>query len=477
MRIGRRPPKVSVIIPTYNLASLLPLTINSVLEQTYPDLETIVVDDGSTDNTPEVMERYSGRVIYIRQPNQGVAAARNTGIRAASGDCLMFMDHDDLLLPHKVQRQVDVMQARPDISFVHCRYYHIDEKGAPFEKVGLLPEGDVLAQLIIGDFVWVGGPLIRRECLERVGLFDEENPWSADWDMWLRIARTGYAFACVQEPLGSYRILSSSMTGNVLKLEQGAIRVLDKAFADPALPADIVARKSLAYGHTRFWLSCRYYAAGAWEDAGRNFSQALALHPQFLSRMNEMAQMLADDALSLRVTEPLGFLEGVFAHLPPEHEAFRRRQSMIFEKTYLGLALRNYALGNVDEGKRFLAAALKQNPALRENPEDFGSSLYYHAMRLPSNSPHQFVDRVLQNLPDGAQRLAAVRQHVIGDVSIGNAFQDYFSGLRLSVVRQVLTGIRCRPSWLKNRGVWSIFLKSLTGWPTTGHVSQARPSA
>src|ERR1051325_7839947 len=103
-------PLVSVIVPTYNRANLLRETIESVLAQTYPNIELIVVDDGSTDETPELLKQYDDRLAYIRKQNAGGTAARNTGILAAHGEYLNFLDHDDLFLPTKIERQVKILQ-------------------------------------------------------------------------------------------------------------------------------------------------------------------------------------------------------------------------------------------------------------------------------------------------------------------------------------------------------------------------------
>ncbi len=309
-------PRVSIIIPTYNRSKLLRVALKSALAQTYPNIEIIVVDDGSTDDTAAVVAQYAGRVTYLKQANQDVAAARNTGIRAASGEYLTFLDDDDLIMPTKIARQVQVLASRPEVGLVHCRFYYADEDGNYLYKADLLPEGEVLQELVCSNFVWVGAPLIRRHCFDQVGLFDEEIPAiCADWDMWLRIAQAGYRFACVQEPLGVYRIHRDGMMSDVAELERGNFAVLEKVYSNPHLPADVAALKEQAYGKIRFWISCRYYDAGQWDDARRNLAAALALRPQLLEQPEELSRLVCNHALSHRVRDPFQFVAGVLDHL------------------------------------------------------------------------------------------------------------------------------------------------------------------
>jgi glycosyltransferase involved in cell wall biosynthesis len=455
--------RVSVIIPTYNRSQLLRQTVESVLAQTYPNIEIIVVDDGSTDDTARVMAQYAGRITYIRrETNHGGRGNGKIGLQAASGQYINVLDHDDLMMPTKIERQVQVLEARPEIGLVHCEYYYIDEDGNILREVGNLPEGDVLKELLCGDPIWSGGPLVRRQCLDEVGL---PTGYCGDWDMWLRLAQAGYPFACVQEPLGAYRILPDSAMANLARLEQGNLDVLDKMFANPQLPADVMAVKEQAYSNLRLYTSYRYYAAGRWEDAQRNLTEALALRPQLLEHPEDLAQFLYNGALDPRVADPVKFITDMFDHLPPEADVLRPYRSQLLSQVYTRLALQNYGLRNITEARQQLAEAIALDPTILEQPEAFADSVCHYAMRLPVDSPVLYADAVLQNLPAGAQRLARVRSHVLSEVSIDCAFQDYFAGRRWLVVRQVLTALRYRPSWLRDRGVVSIFLKSLLVLP------------
>jgi hypothetical protein len=452
---------VSVIIPTYNRPELLRVAVESVLAQTYPAVEIIVVDDGSTDDTTSMMAQYAGRVTYIRQANEGVEAARNRGIQAASGEYMTFLDDDDLLLPTKLERQVQVLENRPNIGLVHCGYYHIDKDGNRLERISFLPNGN-LQDLVCTNLIWSGAPLIRRQCLEQTGLFDEAT-WgsSADWDMWLRIAQAGYRFACVQEPLGAYRILPESMMSNVPKLEHGVFAVLDKVFADPQLPPDVAAVKEQAYGGIHLWISWRYYAAGRWDDAQRNLTEALALRPHLLECPEHLLRHMRNDALSVRVSDPVEFLKDVFDHLPPCVHGIGSYRRQTLGHAHCGIALRKYGLGDIGDAKRDLAEAIALNPAILSTRDGFARTLSRYAMRLPVDAPLAYVDKVLQNLPTGAQSLKRLRRRVLSDVSLGCAFEHYYAGHERLVTQCMLDALRHRPVHLTNRGVLSILVRSL----------------
>lgn len=453
--------RVSVIIPTYNRSNLLRLTIESVLAQTYPNIEIIVVDDDSTDDTAAAIEQYAGRVIYIKQANQGASVARNTGFRAASGEYINFLDDDDLLMPTKIERQVQVLDSHPEVGLVHCGYYHIDADGKPLDKVCMLPAGEVLKELVQFCFLLVHTPLTRRQCLDQVGLFDDELDWHEDWDLWLRIAQVGYQFACVQEPLCAYRVQRDSKMANLPELEQGAFTVLNKVFANPRLPSDVLAVKAQAYGNTYLWISWSYYVSGLWDDAQRNLAKAVTLLPHLLEHPQELLESLVGHALSARVSDPVKFMSDVLDHLPPCAAALERFRARLLANIHVGLALRTYAFGDLGEAKREIAEAVVLRPALLEHTEDFARLLRHYAVKLPVSTPSLYVETVLQNLPSGAQRLANVRSRVLSDVLVAHAFEDYHAGHRRNAVPKILRALCYRPSVLRNRGVVSISVRSL----------------
>ncbi len=182
-------PRVSVIIPAYNYARFLPQAIDSALAQTYADREIIVVDDGSTDETPDVARRYDGRIRYHRQANRGLSGARNTGARLAQGQLLAFLDADDLWDAQKLARQTDILQHEPAVGLVSHLMRFIDVPGnvTPGQKPGVAP-GETLTELIERGTAAPSSFLARRTCYEEVGGFDEQLTAMEDLDFCLRLA-------------------------------------------------------------------------------------------------------------------------------------------------------------------------------------------------------------------------------------------------------------------------------------------------
>ncbi|MCG3138788.1 MAG: hypothetical protein HJJLKODD_02657 [Phycisphaerae bacterium] len=184
-------PLISVIIPSYNSAHLLPQTLDSVLSQTCPDYEVVVIDDGSTDQTAQLYDRYPAPVRFISQKNAGNAAARNRGITESRGRWLCFLDADDLWLPNKLEYQLQDLSNHPDIriSFPGGERFH---DNGQVEQVAAGPRhaNDIWSALLqYQPFVSsLSGVMAHRSCFDRAGVFDQQLKLSVDWDMWIRLA-------------------------------------------------------------------------------------------------------------------------------------------------------------------------------------------------------------------------------------------------------------------------------------------------
>ncbi|MFA5309347.1 MAG: glycosyltransferase [Dehalococcoidales bacterium] len=237
--------KVSVVIPTYNRAGLIAETIRSVLAQTLPEFEIIVVDDGSTDNTGEVVAAFKDpRVRYILQENAGVSAARNTGIKAAGGTYIAFLDSDDLLLEKALETSVQVLEKNPQAAFSYGKAYLMDEKQRIFgvreqrEEGSYIRDGreEIKKAILNGNHVPTSTIMARRQYLEEIGLFDASfKGGSEDFDLWVRLAGS-HQVAYIAEPLIKYRMHASSIsrTQKLADMEKNNGAIFEKLFNNTA---------------------------------------------------------------------------------------------------------------------------------------------------------------------------------------------------------------------------------------------------
>lgn len=249
---------VSVIIPTHNRAEFLARAIDSVLSQSYANLELIVVDDGSTDETPALLASYGENFTVLRQENRGPAAARNAGIRAARHPLLAFLDSDDQFAPDKLAQQVAAMEAQPDLLISHTQETwfrngrHLNQK-----KRHAKEGGNIFARSLELCVVGMSTVMARRKLFDRIGFFDESFPCCEDYELWLR-ASIRHHFLLVDMPL---TIKHGGREDQVsvqfrVGMDRFRIRALEKLLASSLLTPEQfrlssaeLARKAMLYGN------------------------------------------------------------------------------------------------------------------------------------------------------------------------------------------------------------------------------------
>jgi glycosyltransferase involved in cell wall biosynthesis len=278
--------RASLIIPTFNHARFLGAAIDSALAQTLGAVDVIVVDDGSTDDTPALLARYAGRVRVLRQPNRGLAAARNAGLAAARGTFVSFLDADDVMAPTKLAAQFAVLERSPAIGWTYCDVLmETVATGATTrasERFGYAAralDGWLFPELIHGNFIPAIAPLVRRTALEAAGGFDERLTALEDWDMWLRlslIAEARYTPAV----LVTYRVRPGGMSEDRARMDKSRFQVLDKINRTRPVALESlgnVGRRIIADMHN--WLGKEAYASGDWREARRRFAASVLTMP------------------------------------------------------------------------------------------------------------------------------------------------------------------------------------------------------
>ncbi|MBL0712063.1 MAG: glycosyltransferase [Desulfosarcina sp.] len=254
---GFDPVRVSVIIPTFNRAWVIEEAVDSVLGQTYPNFELIVVDDGSTDDTRVRLQRYGGRIQVVHQRNQGVSAARNAGLRRAAGELIALLDSDDLWQPAKLERQAAFFNAHPDARICQTEETWIRRgvrvnPGHRHRK----PSGWIFEDSLALCLVSPSAVMMRRELLEETGGFDESLPACEDYDLWLRVSLR-YPIHLIDEPLVVKRGGHADQLSGAAGLDRYRIQSLDKILGRENL-TPTQARAAAAMLREK----CRIYAAG-----------------------------------------------------------------------------------------------------------------------------------------------------------------------------------------------------------------------
>ena len=284
-------PTVSVVLATYNYAQFLAESVRSVLDQTFEDLELIVVDDGSSDETANVLRQFGDerRVMCIRQAHRGPAAAFNRGLAQAHGRYVALQAADDAWLPTKLARQVAMLDRQPHVGIVYTDTLVVDAQGKllrrHFEKSPCSPAvGWVLPQLLLSNFVPASSVLIRADALARVGAHDERLEVCEDWDLWLRIAEH-FAFAYVDEPLLRVRRHAWNTHLHRLPMVRDSLRVLER-FPSVVVPWEALGLdlKARAFANAHARAAVDLYAAGAPRTALGHLARAVALDWRALSR-------------------------------------------------------------------------------------------------------------------------------------------------------------------------------------------------
>lgn len=215
-------PLVSVVIPTFNRAQMLREALQSVRWQTVKNVEIIVVDDArTTDETPAVAKAFGADVVYLREPQPGVSAARNRGIRHARAPLIAFLDADDVWLPHKLERQLDFLHEHPNVGLLYAQLWSYDIDNPRARRLDPSRPARTFRELLNGpNAVTTSTVVVRRECFDVVGVFNPALPASEDHELWLRIARR-FAIGFLEEPLAEYRRKTNGINSNHQLLFEG----------------------------------------------------------------------------------------------------------------------------------------------------------------------------------------------------------------------------------------------------------------
>jgi len=372
-------PQVSVVIPLYNQAQYFTEAVESALGQTYRDFEIIVVDDGSTDDSAVVAQQYSDSVRYIRQANQGLAGARNTGIRAARADLVALLDSDDVWLPTYLERIMGLVAQYRQAVVYYCRAQCMDAEGRDlFQLLGgpVVPPDTIYQTLLRANFLIPSTVTMRRSVVVTADLFDVAFRRLQDWELWIRLLKQGHRFVGLEDVLVRYRIHGSSLSVDPTGGQRAAMALAAKNFGpDDGHWQDWSSDKRRAYGGVyRYHLLTSVQRQEDWDAGALNLRQALRADPSLAVDLN----LFYDLALG---SQPPGYrgtpyqvnldenanhisslLSDVFGSSAASELESVRRQT--YGTAHYALGLVAYNTGQISPSRRFLLKALYYRPEL-----------------------------------------------------------------------------------------------------------------
>ena len=368
--------KVSVIIPCYNHGHYLSRAVESVLAQTYGNWEVIIVDDGSTDDTRGAALAFADpRIRYIYQQNQGLSAARNAGIREASGSYLAFLDADDEWDPRFLQHTTKALGADEHLGGVYTLNRFIDRQGNLLPSIGgcVVPPDELRARNLEGGFFPPAAALIRASVCRQVGVFDTSLTSEEDWDLWLRMLER-YQMQGVTEPLAHYRVYPDSMSTNAGRMHDNRIRILTKHFGPPESDVETwPCGKRRAYGFALRATAYGFVAQREPDLGWRYLTQAVSTWPALFARLDTFYELALGDqprgyrgqanALDIagNAADMLGRLKSLLRNTSSVVGALHRTA---FGNAYLALGMLSDQAGDWCAARRYLLLAVWQNPTM-----------------------------------------------------------------------------------------------------------------
>lgn len=299
-------PTISVIVPAYNAQNTILETIASVRAQTFTDFELIIVDDGSSDRTLELLQNIQdSRIKLVTYENGGVSVARNRGVSLATSEYLAFIDADDLWTPDKLELQLAALQQHPTAGVAYSWTCFMERHGKFFHADNpVYFEGNVHAELLKTNFLLSGSnPLIRRDALASVGEFAPTLTHAEEWDLYLRLAAK-YDFVVVPKTQILYRQTAGSASAKIEVMEKDAIQVIDRAFRSAPPQLQSLKNQSLAnlYRYLAHLYLTKIPGATAAKIAWQKLQIAIRLQPQIL--LNRKVQTLLVKFLLIQLLSP-----------------------------------------------------------------------------------------------------------------------------------------------------------------------------
>ncbi len=455
-------PRVSVVIPAHNQTDHLAEAIQSVLDQTYPNFEVIVVDDASSSRASEVTSQCDdSQVRYIvHKENRGLATATNTIIPALSGEIIAFLDADDMFHSEKLQAHAAVFEKQPDVGVTYSAHFDIDSSGTLL-SMWRPPPRVTLSDLVLGLPFTPSDIAVRKDWARQANLFDGSYTFRGEaLEVSCRLALAGCQFASVDRALNYHRHGPTLVLQTLKSSAERAVFRLEAIFSDPRCPQEVLALREKALGKTYLMWSYQAFAHNETSLGQEFIRKSIRLDRSIL----DMQASKYLEFLVLASIQDGGEhetpLRQVFEQLPPELAWITPYQDWAVTRGYLYRAVRAIMWGRQEQGGAYFAKAAALGARL-DRP--FCYALFDQLTDYEAEFGPEATQTAVQNLTRHLKRVGArtdVRWFT-GVYFINRAFRDYHQGQYERVPDSVIQAVSSNPTYLANRGVLAILFRSL----------------
>lgn len=371
---------VSVLVPTFNQAHLLPHALRSLQGQTHPTWQAIVIDDGSSDNPSSVViEVNDPRISYVHQENEGLASARNTGLTESTGKYIAFLDADDEWEPEFLSRCMATLSWAETTGAVgvYTSHIYIDSKGQVLPQRGRVPvePGQLYARLLEGGFFPPIAVMIRRDVLLEIGAFDEgiEGQRVEDWELWLRVSKS-FRLVGIEEALVRYRVYPGTLSSDANIIHASRMAALNKHFGpEHGEPTSWQSQKRVAYGFA-YRKSCdEHIQVDQIEEGWDLLVRGFAIWPPLFGRLDTFYELVCGNQprgfrgtpehlnLDLNAADVLARLEETFQDVEGPLRVWR---NLAFSNAHLAIGMLHDITGNWKDARRHILLAMTLNPRI-----------------------------------------------------------------------------------------------------------------
>lgn len=362
------PVLVSIIISTYNRARTISKAIDSVLAQTYPNFELIIIDDGSADNTGEVVAAYKDpRIKYKWVENGERSRARNIGIKMSQGKYVAFLDSDDWYLPNKLATQVPALEDNPHHGLVLGGWKVVDEAGKTLQSVRpwqWISTEPTLEEWLFASTATIHSVLVRKDCLTRVNGFDEELFMSEDIELWIRLVQAGCSVIWTKEVVAAYVVHEKNSLRNWPKVKQGKTRFLKKIFSNPKIKRKLSVTESEVLAQHHLSLAFEAIEADLPERSQQELTQAVEHNPSLVAQDGaELEKYIINHSQYFLVTHSIKFVEQFFENLPHSLSHIKQYRRRVLGKTWMSQAWRAHKKDDLKRVRYSIFQAIWYHPS------------------------------------------------------------------------------------------------------------------